>query len=142
MNPSIVERIKSLPPLPKTLVDIQAICNRPDGSVGELSTVVEGDPMIVANLLKSANSPLYGFGKEIGSVSQAVSLFGMSMTRSVAISASVKKLLKVDMAPYKVTPDQFADISTMQASLINRWFAKVDPSKKDKLFLAALLQET
>lgn len=142
MNPSIVERIKSLPPLPKTLVDIQAICNKPDGSVGELAQVVESDPMIVANLLKSANSPLYGFGKEIASVSQAVSLFGMSMTRSVAISASVKKLLKIDMAPYKVTPDQFADISTMQASLINKWFAKIDPSKKDKLFLAALLQET
>jgi len=142
MNPSIVERIKSLPPLPKTLVDIQDICNRPDGSVSELSAVVEGDPMIVANLLKSANSPLYGFGKEIASVSQAVSLFGMSMTRSIAISGSVKKLLKIDMAPYRVSPDQFADISTMQASLINKWFARVDPSKKDKLFLAALLQET
>jgi HD-like signal output (HDOD) protein len=142
MNPSILERIKSLPPLPKTLVEVQAVCDRPDGSIGELASIVEHDPMIVANLLKSANSPLYGFGKEIASVSQAVSLFGMSMTRSVAISASVKKLLKVDMAPYKITPDQFADISSTQAALINRWFKKIDPSKKDKLFLAALLQET
>lgn len=142
MNPAILERIKSLPPLPKTLIDIQLVCDRPDGSIGELAKIVEGDPMIVANLLKSANSPLYGFGREIGSVAQAVSLFGMSMTRSVAISASVKKLLKVDMAPYKITPDAFADISSMQASLISKWFAKIDPTKKDKMFLAALLQET
>lgn len=142
MNPALVERIKALPPLPKTLIEIQAICDRPDGSIGELASVVEQDPMIVANLLKSANSPLYGFGKEIDSVAQAVSLFGMSMTRSVAISASVKKLLKVDMAPYQVTPDQFAEISSKQAALISRWFKKIDPAKKDKLFLAALLQET
>jgi HD-like signal output (HDOD) protein len=142
MNPSIVQRIKSLPPLPKTLVDIQTICDKPDGTVGELAKVVEHDPMIVANLLKSANSPLYGFGKEIASVSQAVSLFGMSMTRSVALSASVKKLLKVDMAPYKITPDQFAEVSSLQAGLIMRWFKKIDPEKKDKMFLAALMQET
>ncbi len=142
MNASIVDRIKALPPLPKTLTEIQAICERPDGSVGELAAVVEHDPMIVANLLKSANSPLYGFGKEITNVAQAVSLFGMSMTRSIAVSASVRKLLKVDMAPYSITPDGFADISSMQAALISKWYAKIDRSKRDKLFLAALLQET
>ncbi len=142
MNPSILERIKALPPLPKTLVEMQAICDRPDGSIAELAAVVEHDPMIVANLLKSANSPLYGFGKEISSVQQAVSLFGMSMTRSIALSASVRKLLKVDMAPYNVSPDNFADISSKQAQLITRWYKRIDPSKKDMLFLAALMQET
>lgn len=142
MNASIVDRIKALPPLPKTLTEIQAVCDRPDGSIGELAAVVEHDPMIVANLLKSANSPLYSFGKELSNVAQAVSLFGMSMTRSIAISASVRKLLKVDMDPYSITPDRFADISSMQAALMSKWYGKIDKSKRDKLFLAALLQET
>ncbi len=51
----------------------------------------------------------YCFGKEIKSVSQAVSLFGMSMTRSIAIGNSVRKLLNVDMEPYGITSEKFAD---------------------------------
>ncbi len=142
MNPSILERIKSLPPLPKTLIDMQVICDTPDGTVADLANVAQKDPMIVANLLKSANSPLYGMGKEVTTVGKAVAMFGMSMTRSIALSTSVRTLLNVDMDPYSITPDEFADISSMQAALINSWYKKVDPSKKEKLFLAALMQET
>ena len=142
MNESIVNRIKSLPPLPKTLIEMQKICDKPDGTVSELAAVVSEDPMIVANLLKSANSPLYGFGKDIHSAAQAVSLFGMSMTHSIALSGAVRKLLNVDMAPYGVSPDEFANISSMQASLMRNWYAKVNPAKKDILVLAALMQET
>ena len=142
MNQSILERIKSLPPLPKTLIDMQVICDTPDGTIADLALIAEKDPMIVANLLKSSNSPLYGVGKEITTVSKAVGMFGMSMTRSIALSTSVRTLLNVDMDPYSVTPDEFADISSMQAALINNWYKKVDPAKKEKLFLAALMQET
>ena len=142
MTEDLIKRIKTLPPLPKSLIDIQAICNRPDGTIGELSKVAEKDPMIVANLLKSANSPLFGLGKEITAVSQAVSLFGMSMTRSIAVNASVKKLLKVDMMPYGITPEDFAEVSSTQAALGAKWFGKILPEKKDKLFLASLIQET
>jgi len=98
--------------------------------------VIEPDPMIVANLLKAANSPLYGFGKEITNVAQAVSLFGMSMTRSV------RKLLNVDMQPYGITSDKFAEVSAMQATLMNKWYMKVDRAKAEHLYLAAFLQET
>ena len=142
MNPNIIERIKALPPLPRTLLEIQAVCNRSDGTVAELSHIVEQDPMIVANLLKSANSPLYGFGKTITSVGQAVALFGMSMTHSIALHTAIRKLLNVDMAPYGISSDEFAHISSMQASLMASWYAKVDPEKKDLLVLASLIQES
>ena len=41
--------------------EIGLICNNPDSSVNELSRVIEEDPMLVANLLKVAKSPLYSF---------------------------------------------------------------------------------
>ncbi|MFZ2891154.1 HDOD domain-containing protein, partial [Sulfuricurvum sp.] len=80
MKRSIVNSIKSLPPLPKTVIEMQRICNNPDSSIHDLVKTVEGDPMIVANLLKAANSPLYSFRRDINNVAQAVGLFGMSMT--------------------------------------------------------------
>jgi len=142
MKNSIVNSIKSLPPLPKTLLDMQRVTADPDSSIADLSKTIENDPMIVANLLKAANSPLYMFGREIRNVSQAVSLFGMSMTRSIALGNSVRKLLNVDMEPYGVTSERFAEISSLQAALILRWYNKIDRQKAEKLFLAAFLQET
>jgi len=142
MKSSIIESIKSLPPLSKTIMDINRVYSDEEAGIMDLVKVIEPDPMIVANLLKAANSPLYGFGKEIRSVSQAVSLFGMSTTRSIAIGNSVRKLLNVDMQPYGITSDDFAEISAKQSILMLKWYSKIDKEKADKLYLAAFLQET
>jgi HD-like signal output (HDOD) protein len=142
MKSSIINSIKSLPPLPKTVIDMQRVCNDPNSSIHDLVKTVETDPMIVANLLKAANSPLYSFRREINNVSQAVSLFGMSMTRSIGLGNSVRKLLNVDMEPYGISSDRFAEISSLQAALMHNWYLKIDRAKADKLFLASFLQET
>lgn len=142
MKSSMVESIKSLPPLSKTIVEINRVFADSESGVVDLAKVIEQDPMIVANLLKAANSPLYGFGREIKNAGQAVSLFGMSMTRSIAVGNAVRKLMNVDMQPYGVTSDEFAEISSMQATLMNKWYQKIDKQKAEKLYLAAFLQET
>jgi len=142
MKSSIINSIKSLPPLPKTVLDMQRVCNDPNASIHDLVKTIEHDPMIVANLLKAANSPLYSFRREISNVAQAVSLFGMSMTRSIGLGNSVRKLLNVDMEPYGITSDRFAEISSLQAILMNKWYGQINRAKADKLFLASFLQET
>ncbi|MDD2357644.1 MAG: HDOD domain-containing protein [Thiovulaceae bacterium] len=142
MNHAILESIKSLPPLSKTITETQKIYANPESSIADLVKVIEEDPMIIANLLKAANSPLYSFQAEINNVAQAVTLFGMSMTRSIVLGNSVRKLLNVDMEPYATSSEKFAEIASKQATLIHSWYKKIDKQKADKLFLAALLQET
>jgi len=142
MENSIVESIKSLPPLSKTIADINRVYADENASVADMAKVIEGDPMIVANLLKAAASPLYGFSREIKNASQAVGLFGMSMTRSIAVGNSVRKLLNVDLEPYGISSDQFAKISSLQAVLLSTWYNKIDRQKAQKLFLPVFLQET
>lgn len=142
MKSSIIDSIKSLPPLSKTIIDINKVYADPDSSIQELAKVIEHDPMIIANLLKAANSPLYGFAKDIKNPAQAVSLFGMGMTRSIAVSNAVRKLLNVDLKPYGITPERFAEISELQATLMMKWYTQIDKNKADKLYLASFLQET
>lgn len=142
MKESIVNSIKSLPPLSRTIAEIERVYADSEAGVAEMAKVVENDPMVVANLLKAANSPLYGFAKEIKNVMQAVSLFGLSTTRSIAIGNAVRCLLNVDMEPYGITSEKFAEISSLQGALALRWFKKIAPQKADTLHLMALLQET
>lgn len=141
MLDSIIEKIKTLPPLPKSFHEINAVCNSDDPNVNALAKVIEKDPMLVANLLKIANSPLYSFNHEIKNVLQAVSLFGMTTTRTFCTSISAKKLLNIDIEPYGVSPDEFANISNMQGALANNWYSSIDIGKKDFVFLCALMQD-
>ena len=142
MNNSIIESIKSLPPLSKTIVEINRVYADENASVADMAKAIEGDPMIVANILKAASSPLYGFSRDITNAAQAVSLFGMNMTRSIAIGNAVRKLLNVDLEPYGISSDKFANISSLQAMLLTNWYNKLDKQKAQKLFLPAFLQET
>ncbi len=141
MRKELVDRIKSVPPLPKTFIEISEIYKNPKGTISQLSKIVEKDPMLIANILKIVNSPLYGLRREIKTVSQAVSLLGMKEVYAISASASVKKLLKVDMEPYGIEPEKFAILSNMQGSLVKNWLGK-DREKSDTLFMPTLLQET
>ncbi len=142
MSNYVLDNIKSLPALPKSINEIQKIYSDEKSSISELVKVIEEDPMIIANLLKAVNSPLYNFNKKIQTVSQAVSLLGMNITRSIIFSNSIRKLLNVDMEPYAISSETFADISAKQAALTYNWYMRINKTKADKLFLAALLQET
>lgn len=142
LKSSIVDSIKALPPLSTTIVEINRISADMTSTINDMVKAIENDPMIVANLLKTANSPLYGFYRDIKNVSQVVSLFGMGMTRSIILGNSIRKLLNVDMQPYGVSSDEFANISSLQATLMFNWYKQVDKKKVEKLYLAAFLQET
>jgi HD-like signal output (HDOD) protein len=142
MKPTLLARIKSLPPLPKTIVEIDAVIKNPEGTINDITEIVKQDPMIVANILKAANSPLYGFGQEIKMIDQAVALFGMNMTRAIVLGTSIRKLLNVDMEPYGISPEDFAKVSEQQATLVTKWQFDADKETKELYHLAALLQET
>ena len=76
MNDAILKQIKQLPPLPETAVKIEAVYQNPNSTFEDMVKILEKDPLLTADILKSANSPLYGFSREITSIAQAVSLFG------------------------------------------------------------------
>ena len=138
---NILKKIKALPPLDDTIIKIQKICTDKNSSLTELVQVVEGDPMLTANILKSANSPLYGFSREIKNISHAISLFGMATIRGFALSSAIKQNIKIDLSPYNISNGQFLDISVIQSAFIFNWYTKVDRAMLDVLVPAAFMME-
>lgn len=141
MDENILRKIKSLPPLDDTIILIQRICTDKNSSLGDLVKVVEKDPMLTANILKSSNSPLYGFSREIKNISHAISLFGMATVRGFALSSAIKQSMKINFTPYNITNGRFLEISTYQSALMFNWYGKVDRSLLDILQPASFLME-
>ena len=140
MNENILKKIKFLPLFPKSVTEIQKITSNPNASIGDLIKVVKGDPMLTANLLKAANSPLYGFSRQIKNVDQAVSLFGMSTVKGFAVASAVRSSIKIDLSAYGVSESKFVSVSQLQNALVVNWYKK-DRSKLDILSTASFLLE-
>lgn len=141
MTDSILAKIKALPPLDDTVVKIQAICMDKNSSLSNLSKVIEEDPMLTANILKAANSPLYGFSREVKNINHAVSLFGMATVRGFALSSAIRQNIKIDLSPYGIANAKFLEISTMQSALMLQWYSNVNREMLDILTPASFLME-
>ncbi|MBT0882532.1 HDOD domain-containing protein [Campylobacter sp. 2018MI13] len=141
MQDFISKRIKSLPPLNESTLEIQRICNDENSSLKDLAKIVEKDPMLTANILKSANSPLYGFSREISSVDRAVNLFGMTTIKGFALNAAVKNSFKINLSAYNMNEAMFAKISTMQNSLAINWLNRSADNTKKVVIPASFLLE-
>jgi len=130
----ILEKVKAFPPLDDTVTKVMAVCNDINGSIGDLAKVVQNDPMTTANILKAANSPLYGFSREIKGITQAVSIFGMDTVKGFAFSSFLQKKPDLNLAPYGIDARDFASISEQQNAFVAKWFK----GKKDMLDVLSL----
>ena len=135
----LLRRVESLPPLPRTIILIEEYRRKSEKEISELHDIISKDALIVTNLLKIANSAMFGFRSKVENPLRAISLLGINFTISVAISASSQKLLVTTLAPYGLTNDNFMNSSNIASVLASLWLGKIDESIKDEIILPALL---
>jgi len=141
MTDILKQKIKKLPALPESATKLEAIYHNPDSTFDDMVKVLELDPLLTADILKAANSPLYGFTREINSITQAVGLFGMGTIRGFALAMIVKKTFELDLSPYGITNSEFSDLSKAQNALAVNWYLRKNPKLLDLLSPASFLIE-
>lgn len=142
MKNSIIEKIESLPPLPKSVIELEEFRKLPNKEPLQLLKIIEQDPLIITTLLRVANSAMFGFRSEVETPSRAVNLLGINFTISIALGSVVQDLIKSDLAPYGISTDEFLEISNLASTIINNWVGEIDFGLKEELLLPAFLQET
>lgn len=141
MIEEILKKIKQLPALPESAMQIEAVYQDPDSSFGDMVKILEKDPLLTADILKAANSPLYGFSREINAISQAVGLFGMGTVRGFALASIVKKSFSLDLSAYGISNETFSLLSKKQHALMTSWCIKKENKLLGILSPAAFLVE-
>lgn len=68
------------------------VIDHPLSSAADVGRVIAEDPGLTARLLRLVNSPIYGFPSRIDTVSQAISIVGMTQLRDLAIGTSFMSL--------------------------------------------------
>ena len=137
-NKKISDFIQALKPLPNTIFQIMQVCDDDELPIKELISVVKTDPIIAANILNAANSPLYG-STELKTIDQAVSRLGKTAIKALTMSGVYKNLGDIDLAPYSINEDTFSKVSMTRLSLMLKWYSKISIADLSVLSSTALL---
>lgn len=82
-------QISTLPPAPRVVGDLLARLEDADVDLREIAALVSRDPVLVAKMLRMANSSYYGLSGTIGSADDAIKLLGLNQVQVIVITCSV-----------------------------------------------------
>jgi len=85
----VLKRLSELPTLPVALYRMLDALSDPRLSMAKISQTVSEDPALATKMLKLANSPYYGFQKEVRSVEHAMVLLGVETVKALALGVSI-----------------------------------------------------
>jgi HD-like signal output (HDOD) protein len=142
MITQLAKKIDSLPPLPKTVLELQEFKKSDNQETSELLKILEQDPLIMATLLKVANSAMFGFRHKVETTKKAVDLIGMNFTLSIAFGSAIKSTLNTNLDAYGIDSDKFLELANMSSNILHKWVGAWDFKLKEELILPVFLQET
>lgn len=86
---NITQHIFQLPTLPTTGAKLIELIDNPETSATELSQLIASDQVLVAQILKLANSSYYGFPRQINTLPLAIVVLGFDTLKNLGLSISV-----------------------------------------------------
>jgi HD-like signal output (HDOD) protein len=138
----VLKQIEQLPTLSTVLNRVVDITSQDDSNAADLLEVITTDQSLTANILRVANSPVYGVPYRIESARQAILLLGFEEVRNIALSASIFKTLTLKANTGTFDRHLFWKHSLLVANLAREFgplFPK--PQYKASLFTVGLLHD-
>jgi putative nucleotidyltransferase with HDIG domain len=100
----ILERVRTVPALPKAAVDVIDLLRNPDVSAAELVEVIEYDPMLTSNILRVANSVYFAGPQSVSTLREAIVRLGMKRVFQLVMTTAI--------TPYARQPIRGYDLPT------------------------------
>ncbi len=92
-----INNIEELPPLPEIVHEIIQLYNDPFADAAALARIIEKDPALSAQVIRWANSALYGFRGEIKTIKAAIArVLGFDVVMNLAMGLTAIAPLQVE----------------------------------------------
>ena len=141
----VLRRIESdslnLPAMPVAAMKCTALLKNANASGRQIAGVLETDPILVAQVLRLANSAAYGGMARTNTIEQAVNRLGLQRLRTVLIEAAAHRLFesrdKHIADASKLVWEHSVGVALMSRDLA----AMIAPSETESCYLAGLLHD-
>ncbi|MCL1893693.1 MAG: HDOD domain-containing protein [Holophagaceae bacterium] len=135
----LVENLGNLPPIPHIATQVLRLTSDMDCSLSELQQAIASDQALAAQMLKIANSAMFGSMRAIRTLPQAIMTLGLNSVKS-AVIASISKdfYMKSSMGFYKTVIWEHSLVSALAGSSLAKVFRF---PAHDEVFLGSLLHD-
>lgn len=131
--------LNSIPPLPESVMKIESYAKDPNVKFRQVAELIEKDPVLTSEILKAANSPIYGLSKQIVSLEKAIFMFGIGTIRGFVLAVYVRNNFEFNLGPYGIDAEDFSKISAKHNAFAQKWYYKSMPRLFDVISPATFL---
>ena len=134
-------QVKKLETIPTIIHKVLSLAGDPDTPLKALVTVVERDPAITANLLRTVNSAHFGLPVKVDSVHQAVSMLGLQQVVEMVLSQNLASNLNRAQQGYGLAKGDLWRQSLAVAMVARTLARRRDLMSLPAIYTAALLKD-
>lgn len=138
---ALVRQVRDLPALPKTVLHVMQLTDDPNSGIGDVAKALVLDQALAARVLKLANSAFYGSSRRISTVSDAVVILGMRMTRNLVMASGCQEMLEKEVLGYGLPPGALLQHSLACASAAQALAKRTKYRGVEEAFVAGLLHD-
>ena len=85
----VIGGIGELPSLPRTYACLLRVLDDESSSVADAAAIIASDIAVTAKVLQLANSPMFGGGRAVTTVLQAIPMLGLEALKSLTLSTAI-----------------------------------------------------
>ena len=97
VRPQAPWALRPLPPFPAVAQRIMALARQEDPGVRELGDLVKMDPSFAGELLRLANSALFGARRQVTSLARAIMIVGTERIKTMAATVAVNRMVRTSV---------------------------------------------
>ncbi|CAM4078292.1 HDOD domain-containing protein [Campylobacter jejuni] len=141
INELLLKSVEVLPPLPDTVSKLRKYVSEANSNIEtmKVAEIISSDPLMTAKLLQLANSPYYGFTREITTINQVITLLGVGNIINIVMADSIRDNFKIDVSPYGLNTQNFLKTCNEEATFIANWLNDEDKKLSHLLVPCAML---
>lgn len=128
--------LRLVPPFPAIAHKILALVRQDNVSTNQVGELIRMDPSFSAELLRFANSALFGARREVTSLSQAIVLLGMDRVKTMATFVALNNMVRSSV---RIQALRKVWIHSLVTALITEEAARVASLPRDTAYTTGLL---
>ncbi len=136
----IIQEIKTLEPIPRVTHHLLKVLENDRSSVQDIVKIIQYEPTVTTNLIRTCNTAYYGSKKPINSVKDAVTILGLNKVVDIVLYQAGRYLFG-EINGYAEHEGVLWKLSISSALMTRQIAIKTDMPNKNMLFTAALIKD-
>lgn len=137
----LIKEIKNLKPIPAVVTSLLGVVDDPNASMKDITKIIQYDPAITAETLRTANSAYFGLKQPAETIQEAATMIGTDRLVDLVMLKVSAQITKGAQNGYDLHEGALWKYSVSSALIAKQVANQLNLSNKNYIFTASLLKD-